>query len=287
MVRNCREMGGAATHRRYAGGKKSVLARLGGALLLASLAWCPARSYTVAAGTGALYANRTQRPAHVAGAALGAGAAVASAVRTTIRLSAPPVGLLDDALTRRVFAITRESNALYLSNLIVIDSTSGKILTTTPLVLTAAQAPGQASSRVEMLMWCPGCMAVNERTGHVFVVGATYVAPAGTPYVLMLDGSTGHVLAATTLGLTASYADGIPVVLNGSTILVDTRTNRVFSTSSATNRLSLLDATTDKLLSTVVFPSLLSPNSPSIVQPLGVDRHDGGVLVEADRKSVV
>src|SRR5271157_1008085 len=89
----------------------------------------------------------------------------------------------------------------------------------------------------------------------------------------MLDAATGRLLGSTAL------RPNNPTGGAASHILADDRTNRVFSTSEANNRLSVLDATTGKLLYTVAFPN--AKPDPEAVEPLGVDSRDSGVLVHA------
>jgi hypothetical protein len=90
----------------------------------------------------------------------------------------------------------------------------------------------------------------------------------------MLDATTGHVLTTTTLQV------GEADTVYPSATVVDVRTNRVFVGYGAANRMSMLDATTGKLLQTVIFANY-NPPQPAPALPLGVDSHDHRLVVLA------
>jgi hypothetical protein len=90
----------------------------------------------------------------------------------------------------------------------------------------------------------------------------------------MLDATTGRVLAITTLHV------GEADTVYPSATVVDARTNRVFVGYGAANRMSVLDATTGKLLQTAIFANY-NPPQPEPALPLGVDGHDHRVVVLA------
>ena len=211
-------------------------------------------------------------------AAASAGAAHGGSL-ATVPVSAMPEGLADDARTGRVFVVTMHYAPPYDGAVIVLDAHSGKVLRSTPLSVAAAHSGAASGRRRPVSAGCPGCIAVDDRSGRVFVLSPGLPGAPNSPmhppaYVFVFDGTSGRLLATTSLVIKSPDSEFAPAVV------VDPRTNRVFSSNGGTNRLSVLDAPTGRLLHTVVFPNHQGPD-PSPVVPLGIDSRDGWVLVSA------
>jgi DNA-binding beta-propeller fold protein YncE len=165
-----------------------------------------------------------------------------------------------------VYALV-EDNILTKASVAILRAADGKIVATTPLTATRQGLQPYVS--------CPTCMALDPRSDRLLVLGEGLNTPdhsSTSGYVFVLNAVSGRLLAAVALGPNDTTQAG------AENIVVDERTNRVFSTSEATNTLSVLDATTGKLLHTVTCHNA-GPDAEA-VEPLGVDSRDGGVLVQ-------
>jgi len=212
-------------------------------------------------------------PAAVAGTAAVRSAASDPLALTAVKLSGPPAALVDDAADGKVFVVVSDVMASGVGTVVTLRAKDGKVLGSTSLT--------GASNHLQAVIICPTCMALDTRSGRVFVLSsylnasskAGGIGSAGA-YVFMLDTSSGRIENAAALSPANPSTGGFWPY-----ILVDESANRVLSTSGPNNRLSVLDATTGKLLHTVRFPN--ADPDPQGIEPLAVDRHDGGVLVEA------
>jgi DNA-binding beta-propeller fold protein YncE len=208
-----------------------------------------------------------------------------AASQTTVSVSAVPGALADDLRTGRVFVVTRNPVRRFTGAVVVLDAGSGKVLASVPLGVPNPHGVATSGQRLPVGVTCRECIAVDDRNGRVFVLSPGLPGAPDSPthppaYLFMFDGTSGRLLATTSLVVRfgSAYFDSV--------LVVDNTTNRVFSANGGTNRLSVLDATTGKLLKTVVFPNHQSPD-PSPVLPLGVDSRDGWVLVSAPDGPVV
>jgi DNA-binding beta-propeller fold protein YncE len=203
--------------------------------------------------------------------------AAGAASQKTIAVAAWPIALADDPRTGRVFVVTIDPVTRFNAAVVDLDASSGRVLATIPLVVPHPRGKAGSGRRLPV---SESGIAVDERSGRVFVLsgglpGAPNSATKPPADMFMFDGTSGKLLAITSLKVRFPVAGFPPAVV------VDARTNRVFSVNGDTNSLSVLDATTGQLLHTVVFPNHQSPPEPSPAVPLGVDGRDGWVLVNA------
>lgn len=195
----------------------------------------------------------------------------------TIAVAAWPIALADDPRTGRVFVVTIDPVTRFKSDVVVLNAASGKVLAS--VQLDVPDPRGKARSGRRLPVGALG-IAVDERSGRVFVLSGGLPDTQDSPTkssanMFMFDGTSGRLLATTSL--VVPFADvGFPP-----SVIIDARTNRVFAANGGTNSLSVLNATTGRLLHTVVFPNHQSPPEPSPAVPLGVDSRDGWVLVRA------
>lgn len=208
-----------------------------------------------------------------------------AASQTTVSVSAVPDALAEDPQTGRVFVVTRDPARHFTGAVVVLGAGSGKVLASVPLGIPNPRGKAGGGHRLPVGVTCRDCIAVDERNRRVFVLSSGLPGTPDSPryppaYLLTLDGTSGRLVSATSLVVrsASAYFDSV--------LVVDSRTNRVFSANGGTNRLSVLDATTGKLLHTIMFPNHQSPD-PSPVLPLGVDSRDGWVLVSAPDGPVV
>ena len=195
-----------------------------------------------------------------------------------IAVAAMAEAFADDPHTGRVFVVTVDPVTRFNVTMVVLDAGSGRVLASVPLGVPDPRGASAGRPRPVGAV-CPGCIAVDDRTGRVFVLSPGLPGvpdnPAHPPaYVFMFDATSGRLLTITNLGVQSAAAYFFPA------IVVDAGTNHVFSANGGTNRLSMLDATTGRLLRTIVFPNHISPD-PSPVAPFGTDSRDGWVLVSA------
>ncbi|MDB5058731.1 MAG: hypothetical protein JWO59_2203 [Chloroflexi bacterium] len=217
-----------------------------------AMAWYSASPASVAAHI----ADRTELPSGVA--------AVGNVV---VPLQVLPIALADSARTGRVFLTAGRQTAPYGAAVIVLDAARGQVVATVPLTTTLS-AGGGRSVAVPANAY-PGEIGVDQTSSRVFV-SSTGAYLKGNSYrngmVFTLDATTGRVVYAATLPVASSVSEH-PVGL-----VVDEQTNRVFVGYANTAKLSVLDATTGRLLRTVGFGLDLIP--------LGVDRRNGRVVVQ-------
>ena len=253
---------------------RSVVALICNTLLLTSLTGGTVSPHTAAAGGDNL--GRGLEPSRESGNLNQAGAAPPAG--TTVRLPAEPQGLADAAATGRVFAVSQSRAARGGATVAVLRAGDGKLLSSVALTAVYPAAGAAGGTRLPAVVFCATCTAVDQRSGRVFVFSRSLQDrggyPVGSARVFMLDAATGHVLASTALQVPA------PNPIYASSIIVDARTNRVFSATGSATRMGVLDATTGRLLHTVVFPNHQGPDASPAV-PLGVDSRDGWVLVRA------
>ncbi|MDB5058739.1 MAG: hypothetical protein JWO59_2211, partial [Chloroflexi bacterium] len=145
---------------------------------------------------------------------------------TVVRLSAEPVAFADAAKTRRVFVATTDPHDQNRAGVVVLDAASGKVLNSVSLRVPGARAGQAGGGPSPVGIACPGCVAVDRRSGRVFVLTSGPLDragnPTGFPRMFVLDATTGKVVG--TSALTAHRA-----TLNLPTgVVVDERSNRVF-----------------------------------------------------------
>jgi hypothetical protein len=204
--------------------------------------------------------------------------AASIAALAVVTLPLRPGRLADDARTGRVFVLAQAPVGPVKAEIIVLAATSGHIRASIPITVTGGgvRNGGKGSPGGRVLL---GNIAVDEQNGHVFVLSSGILDRTGTPfgpgYAFMLDATTGKVLATTRLGTGSETLQAA-----ASSMVIDVRSNRVFTDNGLTNRMNMLDASTGKLLQSIVFPNDLGP-APSDIVPLGVDGHDRRVVVHA------
>jgi DNA-binding beta-propeller fold protein YncE len=224
------------------------------ALLVAVLAWL-----LVAPGVLRLPA------AHGAAAARAHGL-----VLRVIPLHGLPLRMTDDAATGRLFVLTEDVNAPYAaSSIALLDARTGTILTT--ITLTTHGPDG-----VMATLPISGDIAIDAHNGRAFVLsqGPFYRKgdTTGLGIVFMLDAKTGRELQATPLDL------GPASVVMPSNLLVDEQVNRVFVGYGGVAKISVLDATTGRILHTARYPA-----SDEGAGPIGVDTRDHRLVIGTNR----
>ncbi len=120
----------------------------------------------------------------------------------------------------------------------------------------------------------PSTMAVNERTGRVFVYSDGDGFPGYTKLVSTLDGASGRLLRAVAV---AHDPRGQHPSQGAGDIVVDEQSGRVFVSSPYAESVSMLDATSGRLLRAV------GGTHPG---PIAVDTHPGPIAVDTHTRRV-